>query len=961
MSGKKVTRPVSEAGPMRAGMHCRLAVLLAMVGGVGLSSSAWAVVVPLSYSTGSYTQSFDGFYHAAASGAFSDGGATNATGWAFSASRAVVLGTTNTGGIHAVLVSGTDYALGSLGSGTATKNVYGLVVQNTTGNMINSLTVGFTEGGWQNTTTTDVATFNYSVGATNISTAPTGWNVNTALNLTAPTFTPAHSAALSGLNWASGSTLVLQWTDVDSAGTDSGMWMNNFTMSGQGTPSTNYTFRGANDAGTSYNWDTTSANNNWQKGSPAASTTWVDDPSSNAIFNNTDSAGSTVSLSGDRTMGTLTLSGKAYTFSNNNLNIYSGITATESATISSNVNAASGQNWSVDTAKTLTLTSGVNGTGTLTKTGAGTLDLTATSGVNGVSLTIAAGTVIVNSTAQLGVTLADVTVSGTLQINYGYQQDGSHNFVVNSGGIFDIRKDSNNNNPNVTFEAYSTPDVIVDTGHLKGSGNLVKNGNGTLILGLGGPAGITGDFNAGTGAAVVINAGTIEIKGVNAVGSSRLGASNINVNAGGSFQIGDASNSVALGSTTASSTGYIDLFDGGTLVVGGNSSLRHVVAAGDTSSFSAVRGTAAQGSTAAHINSVTVSTLAGAVFTVQGPVGQFDTTSAYTAGSNYSVIHVTGQGTTVLAYAAALPAANQKYLYAGDWSIDSGTLEIQKPVAGTDNAFGQAAYVNVAIAAPGTVHIDANTGANGVQTLTNAGTLSIDALSTLTTNSIQSPSSGTLNLAGTLTLTAPTRTASSLNTLNISTTGIINLGGSDLIVHSSSVGALLPLTQGSAPQITSSSLVSGLTTLVVLSGSDYLALGSSTLDSATVLPTDTIIRRAYFGDANLSGLISADDYLAIDLGYMFGLSGWAHGDFDQNGTVDPADFAAIDLASHNQGSSVADGEIALHTQWFGAAYTDAFNALSAPAAVPEPASMALLALAAPSLLTRRRATKSLHK
>ena len=142
----------------------------------------------------------------------------------------------------------------------------------------------------------------------------------------------------------------------------------------------------------------------------------------------------------------------------------------------------------------------------------------------------------------------------------------------------------------------------------------------------------------------------------------------------------------------------------------------------------------------------------------------------------------------------------------------------------------------------------------------------------------------------------------------------------------------------------------------MLSGSEYIALGKvgNLLDGTTVQGSDLVGVLAYSGDANLDGVITADDYLSLNLGYIFGLKGWTHGDFDHDGTISAAEFAILDNNYLHQRGPVADGEIALHTQWFGAAYTDAFNASNASAAVPEPASLALLALGAVGLLRRRK-------
>ena len=86
------------------------------------------------------------------------------------------------------------------------------------------------------------------------------------------------------------------------------------------------------------------------------------------------------------------------------------------------------------------------------------------------------------------------------------------------------------------------------------------------------------------------------------------------------------------------------------------------------------------------------------------------------------------------------------------------------------------------------------------------------------------------------------------------------------------------------------------------------------------------------GDANLDGDVDDDD-LSLVLAHWTGVGGlggtWATGDFDDNGSVSDSDLSLLLM---NWGWSLGSGSIAM----------------------PEPATMALVALAAPVLLTQRR-------
>src|SRR5262249_53127952 len=73
---------------------------------------------------------------------------------------------------------------------------------------------------------------------------------------------------------------------------------------------------------------------------------------------------------------------------------------------------------------------------------------------------------------------------------------------------------------------------------------------------------------------------------------------------------------------------------------------------------------------------------------------------------------------------------------------------------------------------------------------------------------------------------------------------------------------------------------------------------TATWAGQTVDATSVLLKYTYYGDANLDGKVNADDFALIDRGvarYQAGTipangAGWTDGDFDYNGTVDPADY-----------------------------------------------------------------------
>ncbi|MEI8197030.1 MAG: PEP-CTERM sorting domain-containing protein [Phycisphaerae bacterium] len=253
----------------------------------------------------------------------------------------------------------------------------------------------------------------------------------------------------------------------------------------------------------------------------------------------------------------------------------------------------------------------------------------------------------------------------------------------------------------------------------------------------------------------------------------------------------------------------------------------------------------------------------------------------------------------------------------GSHRIDIGTLEF---VTNTDLTIEPGAHLRIA-----SPEVKVDSGA----TVTASGNFQI--LGTLTI-----AAGGAFNL-----VSAPA--ALQLSGLAIAGDGSLGLGSNGLVLHggASTIESLLPkMTSTAAPNM-------GLGTL---SGAAYIALHGMTFEGVTVVSTDAVVKYTLLGDANLDGLITADDFAQIDAGYLSGATAsWIRGDFNHDGLINAADYAAIDAAFAASGGGAAAAALsAAHTAQFGAAYT------LAAGAVPEPASLALLGLGAIALLRRRR-------
>jgi hypothetical protein len=129
-----------------------------------------------------------------------------------------------------------------------------------------------------------------------------------------------------------------------------------------------------------------------------------------------------------------------------------------------------------------------------------------------------------------------------------------------------------------------------------------------------------------------------------------------------------------------------------------------------------------------------------------------------------------------------------------------------------------------------------------------------------------------------------------------------------------------------------------LTALGVLDNADPEVGGKTTFEGETVDAAAVLIKYTWWGDANLDGVVDANDYDVIDRNFLVNPPaedmGWWTGDLNYDGAIDANDYDLIDRAFLFQGDPLAGGM---------------------PASTPEPATLALVILGAAALAGRRRA------
>lgn len=238
-------------------------VALAVAATSMIATAANAAVM---YTTSNSTYSQD--FNSLTSGSWSND--STLTGWSLFnkdsnalASIALADGSSNSGGFFsfASASASSDKALGGTGSGgsyfgsPASGNLAGYIalsITNSTGSSIDSFTLNYDGEQWRNGGNTSAHTMNvqYGFGST-FSTVSSWTNAASTFNFTSP-ITGSSASALDGnaaanraaglggtvsdLTWANGDTLWLRWIEINDAGSDHALAIDNLTFSANAVP-----------------------------------------------------------------------------------------------------------------------------------------------------------------------------------------------------------------------------------------------------------------------------------------------------------------------------------------------------------------------------------------------------------------------------------------------------------------------------------------------------------------------------------------------------------------------------------------------------------------------------------------------------------------------------------------------------------------------------------------------------
>jgi autotransporter-associated beta strand protein len=723
----------------------------------------------------------------------------------------------------------------------------------------------------------------------------------------------------------------------------------------------------------------------------ASGTTIEDDGNVRILANN-------VNIGGNLTVDPATSGGGGITFDGTSLAVPAKVTFTANSVLTVNTNfqindaiVGGASNISVATANTglpgtLILGSSSNAWSGTTTIRSGTIQLKASGALpSGTSLTL--GNAATSGTLDLGganATVGALTTAGTGTANQiGNSSQASNSTLTFAGGtstfsgaIVNTLPGGNQNtalavssgslNLSGTSNAYAGGTVI-NGGQLSAgntSGSATGTGNITMNAGIlaSGPVGsVSGNVLAGAGSH------TIAPGGIGAVGSltiggltsSSLSILNFDLGSGAGPQI-TSGDLLTLGSGTVSIAAGTGLTFGGSSVVGDDYRL-----IGDTSS----------GSVVATI-----------------PLANFSLPSA-PGGQSYSLSNTVDPGFIDLVVSAGGPPAltwnnaggdNLWNTVSSNWNNGSSNTTYSDGAQITfndNNPSNTAGNYNVTLnttVSPGSVTVNNSNGnyvIGGTGSIAGTTALSKSGSSKVTLNTVNTYTGGTTVTAGTLvagvagalpsgavsitggTLQLAASTGlTTLTSLAITGTGTFDINNNRIIINYgigpdpiSSIMALLNAGFNGGAW----NGLGGINSSAVASNSGYsigYADSADPGDPASLASGTLEIAFTLLGDANLDHAVNGVDFGILAANFNKGVTGWDKGDFNYDNAVNGVDFGAL-AANFNKGASAASGG-ATAADWVALEQFAAANGLLAD--VPEPASMAMLAVATASILHRRR-------
>jgi hypothetical protein len=337
-------------------------------------------------------------------------------------------------------------------------------------------------------------------------------------------------------------------------------------------------------------------------------------------------------------------------------------------------------------------------------------------------------------------------------------------------------------------------------------------------------------------------------------------------------------------------------------------------------------------------------------------IGQNDQTIT---GTHANDLTFTGALSQVVSGATAANTGSGSYL------LDGGGYSGTSPTLTSSGTFTQTG--GTFTASTGLTNNGVFTQSGGTAALGNLeGTGNTTLGSTATANHIKQ-NSLTVNTAGKVTLFANGSNGgvSTLSTLTINGNGKLDLNDNDMILPYVSASPLATIKgylatgynagnwNGNGLDSTAANGSAGKQTALGIG--EATDLGITSLDGVTITGKAVVVKYTYYGDASLDGKVDlGNDFPLFLEGYLGHGSAWDVGDFNYDGVVNNTDFGIYIDGFKSQGGALGDLDQAI----ISSPLLSSDQKASLLSVVPEPSSLALLALTGGMALRRRKTSRA---
>jgi PEP-CTERM motif len=395
-------------------------------------------------------------------------------------------------------------------------------------------------------------------------------------------------------------------------------------------------------------------------------------------------------------------------------------------------------------------------------------------------------------------------------------------------------------------------------------------------------------------------------------------------------------------------------FSGGITQIGVNTPADPTLYAGDFGT-----GTITQSGTA-YVQTVNLDIAAqsGSTGTYNLQGGEFAPTWIYVAGNGSAggAITTGGKGTFNLT-GGTLAASGVFISSVGTWSQSNGSAFVTSLLLGAGATYTQSGGSLIAGSTSNAAHIAQTGGTSTLGAVTGTGSISIGnatgASAAMTATGLDQ-SSVTINSTGSLKIDGGSSNA--VNALTINGNGTLNLENFHMLINYAGGADPAATIRGYLTQGYNGGAWNGIGINSSAAAANHnFAIGYADGADGVVsgLTSGQIeIKYTLYGDANLDGVVSGDDFSILVANLGKSAAAWDKGDFNYDGVVSGDDFS---LLVNNLGKAANGAAIALPADDLAA--IDAFAAANGLMAdVPEPRTLGLITIGTLGMLVRRRRT-----